>query len=293
MEIKYKLYPYPVLSTFSNDYKEGAYSAEISVERDGYNLRLKFLSQLTSGSLLDCIHSGLAKYVYHIECAQTGYRKVIKTDKAEDTYVIEHKSVNGKIQICAFVVAVEDIKNFTSPDFHEDYQGLSFDIEAGCVIAVGGMTTVDVSKDIDDLADTPSIFNIIKNTDENCKEMLVDMSQRKIIIKLPLSDFYSYKALSTNPLAQPILNSLTIIPALTYVLEELKALPVQERIENSDTLWYKVIAKVLYSQFQCDVEDEAFNNQNMIVLAQKLINNPVSDAFTFLSSSFSNSGGEE
>lgn len=55
------------------------------------------------------------------------------------------------------------------------------------------MVTVDISKDIDDLANTPSIFNISKNPDESCKQMLVDMSQRKIIIKLPLSDFYSYK----------------------------------------------------------------------------------------------------
>lgn len=293
MEIKYKLYPYPVLSSFSNDYKRGSFKTEIKVERDGYNMRLKFSSELTSESLLNCIHLGSAKYVYHIECAQTGFRKVVKTDKAQDEYVIEHKSVNGKIQICCFIVAVEDIKDYSSSDFHDDYQGLSFDIEAGCVVAVGNMTTIDVSKDIDDLANTPSIFNIIKNSDETCKEMLVDMTQRKIIIKLPLSDFYSYKALSTNPLAQPILNSLTIVPALTYVLEELKALSVQERSENAEALWYKVISKVLATQFQCNIESEEFSNQNMIALAQKLINNPVSDAFTFLSSSFSNSGGEE
>ena len=161
MEIKYKLYPYPVLSSFSNDYKEGKFQTQIMVERDGYNLRLKFSSELTNSSLLGCINSGSAKYVYHIECAQTGFRKVVMSDKAEDEFVIEHRTVNGKIQICSFIVAVEDIKNYSSSDFHDDYHDLSFDIEAGCVLAVGNMTTVDVSKDIDDLANTPSIFNII------------------------------------------------------------------------------------------------------------------------------------
>ena len=175
-------------------------------------------------------------------------------------------------------MAVDDLKGFTSPDFHEDYQGIAFDIEAGCVMAVGKMVTVDISKDIDDLANTPSIFNISKNPDESCKQMLVDMSQRKIIIKLPLSDFYSYKALSATPLAQPILISLTVVPALVYVLEELRALPIQERSENSDTLWYKVLSKALLTQFDCDIESEEFNNQNCLVLAQKLINNPVTDA---------------
>lgn len=185
------------------------------------------------------------------------------------------------------------MKSYTSPDFHEDYQGIDFEIEAGCVMAVGKMVTVDISKDIDDLANTPSIFNISKNPDENCKQMLVDMSQRKIIIKLPISDFYSYKALSATPLAQPILNSLTVVPTLVYVLEELKALPIQERIENSDMLWYKVLSKALSTQFDCDIESKEFNNQNCLDLAQKLINNPVTDAFTFLTSSFGAAGGDE
>ena len=217
MEIKYKLYPYPVLSSYSNDYGTGAFDVAIDIVRDGYDLRIDFLATLTCQSLQDCIKQGVAKFVYHLECSQTGFRTVVQTDKVSEVYTLLNKAVNGKLQICPFVVAVDDLKGFTSPDFHEDYQGIAFDIEAGCVMAVGKMVTVDISKDIDDLANTPSIFNISKNPDESCKQMLVDMSQRKIIIKLPLSDFYSYKALSATPLAQPILNSLTVVPALVYV----------------------------------------------------------------------------
>lgn len=203
MEIKYKLYPYPVLSSYSNDYGTGAFDVAIDIVRDGYDLRIDFLATLTCQSLQDCIKQGVAKFVYHLECSQTGFRTVVQTDKVSEVYTLLNKAVNGKLQICPFVVAVDDLKGFTSPDFHEDYQGIAFDIEAGCVMAVGKMVTVDISKDIDDLANTPSIFNISKNPDESCKQMLVDMSQRKIIIKLPLSDFYSYKALSATPLAQP------------------------------------------------------------------------------------------
>ena len=293
MEIKYKLYPYPVLSSYSNDYRTGAFDVTIDIFRDGYDLRIDFLATLTCQSLQECIKRGSAKFVYHLECAQTGFRKVIQTDKISEVYTLLSKDVNGKLQICSFIVATNDLKAYTSPDFHEDYQGISFDIEAGCVMAVGKMVTVDISKDIDDLANTPSIFNITKNPDESCKQMLVDMSQRKIVIKLPLTDFYSYKALSASPLTQPILNSLTVVPALVYVLEELRALSIQERSENSDMLWYKVLSKALLTQFDCDIESEEFNNQNLLVLAQKLINNPVTYAFTFLTSSFGVAGGDE
>lgn len=293
MEIKYKLYPYPVLSTYSDDYKAGEFNVSIDIVRDGYNLRVDFLATLTSPSLSELIKKGLAKYVYHFECAQTGFRTIVLTDKTSEVYPLLSKQVNGKLQICPFIVAVEDIEGYSSPDFHDDYTGISFDIEAGCVLAVGKMATIDISKDIDDLANTPSIFSIIRNADAACKQMLVDYSGRKILIKLPLDDYYSYKQLSKTPQAQAILNSLTVIPALTYVLEELKSLSPDERMENSDSLWYRTISKTLLTQFDCDIESDDFNSQNCLELSQKLINDPITDAFKMLTSSFGLSGGDD
>lgn len=139
MEIKYKLYPYPVLSSYSDDYKAGSFDATIDVVRDGYNYRLDFLATLTCQSLLERIKNGYAKYVYHLECAQTGFRTVIQTDQLSETYTLFSQTVNGKLQICPFVVAVKDLKGYSSSDFHDDYQGEVFDIEAGCILAVGKM----------------------------------------------------------------------------------------------------------------------------------------------------------
>lgn len=48
MEIKYKLYPYPVLSSYSNDYGTGAFDVAIDIVRDGYDLRIDFLANLKS-----------------------------------------------------------------------------------------------------------------------------------------------------------------------------------------------------------------------------------------------------
>ena len=287
MEIKYKLYPYPVLSQYSDDYKIGKFDVSVDIVRDGYNLRADFLATLTSAGLKSLIHSGKAQYIYHLECAQTGFRTVVRTLKTSESFIISNKLVNGKLQICPFVVAAEDIVHFSIEDFHDDYSGTTFTIEAGCVMAVGKMATIDISKDIDDLANTPSIFSIIRNADASCKQMLVDMSGRKIIIKLPLNDYYSYKQLSKTPQAQAILNTMTIIPALTYVLCELKCMSVNDRMENADALWYKT------TQFDCNIESDEFNSSNCIDLAQKLINDPISDAFQMLTSSFGVSGGED
>ena len=109
MEIKYKLYPYPVLSSYSNDYGNGSFDVAIDIVRDGYDLRIDFLATLTCQSLQDCIKQGVAKFVYHLECAQTGFRTVVQTNKVSEVYTLLNKAVNGKLQICPFVVAVDDL----------------------------------------------------------------------------------------------------------------------------------------------------------------------------------------
>ena len=293
MEIKYKLYPYPVLSAFSDDYKNGKFDVAIDPVRDGYNLRIDFLATLTSSALTELIRTGSAKYVYHLECSQTGFRTVFQTDKTSSTYPLSSKMINGKLQICPVVVATSDIQNYVSDDFHDDYKGIGFDIEAGCVLAVGKMVTLDISKDIDELANTPSIFSIIRNADAGCNQMLIDMGQRKIIIKLPLNDYYSYKQLSKTPQAQAILNAITIVPALTYVLEELARIKVEERMEYTDLLWYRILSKTLMTQFQVDIESPEYENQHYIQLAQKLINDPLAEAFQMLATEFGTSGEDE
>ncbi|MGN0837866.1 MAG: hypothetical protein ACI4NN_02105 [Pyramidobacter sp.] len=290
MEIKYKLYPYPVLSPFSNDYQSGIFDASIEPVFDGYNIRIDFAATLSCSSLVEMIKTGKAKYVYHLECAQTGFRTIHQTDRISDSYMLLSKQVNGKLQVSPFIVAVEDIKGYTSKDFHDDYNGFTFDIEAGCVMAVGKTIEIDVSKKIDDLADTPSVFCIIRNADVKCRQMLIRYEMDKIVIMLPADDYYSYKQLRKTPQTQAILNSLTIIPALTYVLEEIQKRPAPERSDFADLLWYRTLSRSMNTIFDCDVESPKFDNVNCIELAQKLIDNPISESFKMLANM---SGGDD
>ena len=64
MVIKSKLYPYPVLSSFSDDYKSGNFDVSITPVRDGYNIKIEYNAILTSKELLKLIDTGKAKYVY-------------------------------------------------------------------------------------------------------------------------------------------------------------------------------------------------------------------------------------
>ena len=51
MEIRYKLYPYPVLSNYSDDYINSTFDSVIEVTRKGYNIIISFASEITNSEL--------------------------------------------------------------------------------------------------------------------------------------------------------------------------------------------------------------------------------------------------
>jgi hypothetical protein len=293
MEIRYKLYPYPVLAYFSDDYVDSSFETAIVPKKDGYSIRIDFLSDLKNAELTELLMDGKVKIVYHLECAQTGFRTAIQTSDSEFTHIISHKTISGRLQICPFIVAIDILPAYVNSSFHKDYRGFKFLIEAGCVMAVGKQVNIEIEKNISDLSNTPSVFSIIKNADETAMGMIVDMDQKKIVIKLPEKEYYNYKSIKDEAKVQPVLNSLVVIPALTYVLEELNKRDSDERYEYSSYGWYRAIKKALANQFQCDVESDQLSMLNMLEIAQKLINIPISDALETLSGGYGSATEED
>jgi hypothetical protein len=293
MKISHKLYPYPVLTYYSDDYQQGKFETKITISKNGYNIRIDFTTVLTNEGLKELIQEGKAMYVYHLECAQTCFRKAVITNKDLESETFSENSVCGKLQICPFIVATQNLIGYSNAGFHKDYSNTTFDIEKGCILALGRPKYAIISKEIEDLANIPSIFSIIRNADAKIHQMIVDIYNQKIIIKLPLNEYYRYRNLNKAFEVQPVLNSLTIIPALTYALEELKIRSIEERAEFADYGWYRTVRKVLHAKFNCEIESEDFEQQDMLILAQQLINDPIPEAFTMLANEFSSTGGED
>ena len=137
MEIRYKLYPYPVLAYYSDDYIDSGFDVIVDAKHEGYNIRIDFMAEVRNEELERLIAESAAKIIYHLECAQTGFRMALQVDTNEYTYVVSDKDVCGKLQICPFIAAAKDIPAYVNKSFHEDYRGFKFAIEAGCVMAVG------------------------------------------------------------------------------------------------------------------------------------------------------------
>ena len=283
MEIRYKLYPYPVLSSSSDDYVNSSFESAVDIKREGYNIKISFVSELNNPELNALIKEQKAAFVYHLECAQTGFRKAISTGATEKQVVIPDDKVCGRLQICPFIVANTDIPDYVNNSFNEDYRGYRFQIEAGCVMAVGKQVNCDIDKEQSDFVNSKSIFVVTKNADTTATDMEIDIGQNKITIKLPEQDHARFKSMSNVPEVQQNLNGLVIIPALIYTLSEVNSKPQDERYANYSTYsWYKSIKKAMKKRFQKDIENDDLLPNEVVLYAQRLIKSPLSSALEYL-----------
>ena len=57
--------------------------------------------------------------------------------------------------------------------------------------------------------------------------------------------------------------------------------------------WYRTERITLLTKYDVDIESNDFNQQNMVVLAQRLINDPLTEASKVPCDGFGTTGGDE
>ena len=182
--------------------------------------------------------------------------------------------MNGKVTLCAFIVAKEEITDYRNSDFNEDYAGTVFSVDRGSILAIGGQYDLNVVKDTEELARVPSIFTICKYAADTDESMKIDIDGHKIVIALSDSSFQNYRILTNMPGLLPVFHAMVIVPALIYVFESLR----REGTENYEGLrWYVVIRKTL-EKAGITLDEETLNTVASYDLAQKLLDLPVDRA---------------
>ena len=284
MDIKYKLYPYPVLAEFNDNYVKGMFDVDASLEMDGHDLLIEANASLTDDMLKCFIEDGRAVFAYHLECAQTGFRKMIQTDKFETKVPIKCADVSGELHFCPFILAKEDIVGYFNPNFHSDYTEPIGRINRGCPLAIGRQKNWTINKDIEDLLKTSSPFRIMKNMDESYSHMVVEYeSEPRIKIKLSANDHALYKNMVNDPRLHDILNSAVVVPTLVYVLGQLQRSDADEIESNfGSLLWYRAIKDTLKKNFGIEIGN--IKDENTFELAQRLLKTPINSAFEKMAS---------
>ena len=291
MEIKNRLFPYPVLCDNNDDYIESKFDVTVTKEEKLNDIILQFDIELDNTELLSLIREGKAEYVMHIECPYTSYRKVVRGFSKPIEYSIPKEKVNKDVYLVAMVVATSEINNFYSDSFNEDYDESVY-FEKGSILAYKNLPRLIIVKNYEELARGDSFFTIVNKSygKEEMEPVTYDLSGDKIKILVDNNMYNKYVKFQTNQDMFPLIISLLVLPALAYAIEILRN---EGNGNYASTYWYQKLCK------SCELKGKDFKNDivegefTAIEVAQLLLEEPVEMAFNNISVIAENSTDEE
>ena len=284
MQIRHKYFPYPVIAEGNLSYENTEFMSDADVTKDGYNLIFSLQASVNNDKINDLIKENKTSFVHHIDCVQTCYRAVITTDEENVIHTIHESKLNGIVQVCTLLVAMEDIQSYKNNSFSSDYKGFNFNIEKGCILGIAKQIVLTINKEKDDLENTDSIFIVTPMLDPNEIYVKVNtINKKKIEIKLPQETWNRYKAMSKITDLESTMHAMLITPVLMTVFHELEQ--SKEDIYNyNDYRWYRAL-KNICQKHGVDFDNEGLSNIDGFALAQKILDAPIIRSINFLSNS--------
>ena len=245
MKIKHRHFPYPVLSPFSDDILGEPLKTEVEVKALDEDMQFTVEFKLANETLRQLIEDGLAVYAVHLECSSTMKRFFEKSAQPNFTFNINHKLLNNIVEINFFVVANVHIHAYCNKDFHEDFEGATFNIKKGDQLAFTETVKMNITKE--PIAKTNSIFELTVNPYESAPLFATDF-QEKIVISIPkhlyeeITNLRGFIGVDVDQL----LITMYYVPALIeglYYVQDLIETDELHLIESS--IWYQSLAKRL------------------------------------------------
>lgn len=274
MRAKDRLSPYPILRASSDDYKTGFFSAKIVTTLDDYgklNINVDF--NLDSPYLKSLIDGKMAAFVTHIECPLTSYRHRISGNTISQFESIPVTDLADTVEVNTFITAIENIEDYSSDEFNEEYDGFNFSISKNEILAIGDSAKITVTNDTRNLESFPSIIKIVK-VDDAQKAMSVDTDGDMIKIRLAGDVHEKYKSVG-NSIYTKTSFALIIFPALLIVLTRFVN---GTGTDLEDRRWYQVLSKALGSK-KININDLSIDDGSMLEACQKLFEDPITKAF--------------
>jgi hypothetical protein len=178
------------------------------------------------------------------------------------------------------IVAANDIKGYSNKNFHKDFEGESFFIKKGDILAVGSRIVVNIEKE--PVKNIESIFQVRKSSEDDAPPMTIDYEGNKIVLILSPENYSRYNLLKRDPRLQPVFHSLLVVPALCVIIEDIKAGKQEENDLDSfsNKAWFHSISRKL-AEIGKDIEDHDSLDPTFETV-QELIGFPLTKAFQAL-----------
>tara|TARA_B100000686_G_scaffold260546_2_gene273295 strand:+ start:2940 stop:3830 length:891 start_codon:yes stop_codon:yes gene_type:complete len=279
MKEKYRVYPHPVLTRFSDDLVSCGFKINVGCDPEPDKYLFNCEAELTCRDLEQLIESKKASFVLHVECASTRFRTAILSTNKTFKESVPAGCLDGKVEILPMITALEDIVSYKNDNFHEDYNGASYKIKKGDVFAIGESSEFDAVKQKDALMNIRSIFSVVPDDDKEALPLNVDLTSERIVISLSRKNYNLYIQLKENQALNSVLASMIIMPTLIFTLDKIKdtASEATDELNDYDGLrWYRVIKNKLQSLNYDITNPDIWSGEGALVIAQKIIGDPIS-----------------
>lgn len=270
-----RIYPYPVYSVFSDDYKDNIFSAEADIEYDSENATVILDITINDDELKKLMSEEKLALFCHLDSPVTKFRDVFEVGLDENNHA-EHEyslqQLNGGIELTCLLITKVEINDFMDNNLTGLYEGASVHFPQYATIGYTHTIEIDLQKRTDTNGEVPSIFKITP-TEEEEGQMSFDASDEYIYIYLPRNqyDIYmDYKGQNKR------LKSMMInLPVLTEIINNVNSGLGEEYASQP---WFDVIEQGLKKHGFSDF-GQNFTTRPAIEIAQLLLGNITKDAF--------------
>lgn len=243
MKLTDKYYGYPVISPISDDY-DGEFSVKINTYLDEENqeLLININVNLENEDIRNLLEKGKIKIVLHLEESRTCFREIFEFETLNHQIKLPIGKVRENIEVCTFLIVKEKIE-FEPKSVHEFYKSNKIIYEPYQTIGIGNMQNVEISKEVDEIKDSSSIFSIIPDKTGTEKIIRLELREERIVIIMPNSDYnLYYRLMGQNKLKnrhKEILLSNIVMPIMVEVLQMLK----DQKNLYEEKIWFKSLVQ--------------------------------------------------
>lgn len=273
-----KAYLYPVLRPggADRDYPRAEFQAELDVDRiEGTTaVRASAAVALSDPDLLALVERGLAEYVLLVRAAASHHRSAHRAASPPIVAEFGNGDLSGRTEVRGLLVAINDLPGFRAAGWHPDYEGMSFDIGAGSVLAE------DEPKEywIDNAEEAAigSCFEVVADEKNELGngQWRCDLHADRVQLRMSANDIGVFKMardrVNATPEAAYVMNGV-YLPALVHVL----AAADHDGDEYADRRWHRSLNARLAA---CGLRGLGDGGADRLADAQRLLEEPFGGA---------------
>lgn len=275
-------YPYPVLGI--NDDVKTAIDKNKAVSFDQPSSDAEYYTfkvhlKQDNPTITELIKECKAEYMCEVNCSGTLYHHCFPSSEPNLTFRIGRRTVAGRMTIDSYIVVKQPF-DYTNPSFNEDYEGVSFYMEPGDILAIFNQGVYNLDIKYDRLFAAGSYMQIEEDPNPEHKYPWFDLNQEKIMITLPHNMYEQYSLFIHNDLNyMEIVHSSLVYNALVYALLNFDDDRYEKKMWH-DCINYRIKTEKDLNEYE--VMNDFVDKEMAYDLAQRLLGNPYQRMFNHL-----------